>query len=83
MTDNDMQRLWTEASDISSRLTEMRSIDTQAAYRRAATVCAVQQPLCSAVQQPCLCCHSSCPPPPYIICTPTTAATLRPQQWWK
>ena len=33
MTDNDMQRLWTEASDISSRLTEMRSIDTQAAYR--------------------------------------------------
>lgn len=33
MTDNDMQRLWTEASDISSRLAEMRSIDTQAAYR--------------------------------------------------
>ena len=33
MTDNDMQRLWTEASDIASRLTEMRSIDTQAAYR--------------------------------------------------
>lgn len=33
MTDNDMQRLWTEASDISSRLTEMRSIDPQAAYR--------------------------------------------------
>ena len=33
MTDNDMQRLWTDASDIASRLTEMRSIDTQAAYR--------------------------------------------------
>lgn len=33
MTDKDMQRLWTEASDIAKRLSDMRSIDTDAAYK--------------------------------------------------
>ena len=33
MTDKDMQRLWTEASDIANKLSDMRSIDTDAAYK--------------------------------------------------
>ncbi|WP_440431844.1 FecR domain-containing protein [Prevotella sp.] len=33
MTDNDMQRLWTEASDIANKLSDMRSIDTETAYK--------------------------------------------------
>lgn len=33
MTDKDMQRLWTEASDIAKNLSDMRSIDTDAAYK--------------------------------------------------
>ncbi|MCF2579026.1 MULTISPECIES: hypothetical protein [Prevotellaceae] len=33
MTDKDMQRLWTEASDIANKLSDMRSIDTVTAYK--------------------------------------------------
>lgn len=33
MTDKDMQRLWTEASDIANKLSDMRSIDTETAYK--------------------------------------------------
>lgn len=33
MTDKDMQRLWTEASDIAKKLSDIRSIDTETAYK--------------------------------------------------